>query len=55
MAKTDEDLWEDLKEAFKNNYAYTGRIEQACSDLGRLEMGGDQVDEYIAKFENLLK
>ena len=55
IAKTEEALWDDLKEAFENNYAYTGRIEQARSDLGRLEMGGDQIDEYIAKFENLLK
>jgi Retrotransposon gag protein len=55
IVKTEESLWEDLKDAFEDNYAYTGRIEQARSDLGRLEMSGDQIDEYIAKFENLLK
>jgi Retrotransposon gag protein len=55
IAKTEEVLWDDLKEAFTNNYTYIGHIEQARSDLGQLEMGGDQIDKYIAKFENLLK
>ena len=44
-----------MKEAFEDNYAYTGWIEQAHSDLGRLKMSEDQIDEYIAKFKNLLK
>ena len=55
VAKTEEVLWKDLKEAFKNNYTYIGCIEQACSNLECFEMGGDQINEYIAKFENLLK
>ena len=55
IAKTEESLWEDLKEAFEDNYAYTGWIEQAHSDLKWLKMNGDQIDEYIAKFKNLLK
>jgi hypothetical protein len=41
IAKSEESLWKDLKDTFKENYAYMGRIEQARSDLGRLEMGGD--------------
>ena len=55
VAKTDKVLWENLKEAFEDNYTYTSQIEQACSDLGQLEMSGNQIDKYIAKFENLLK
>jgi hypothetical protein len=31
-----------------------GRVEQARMNLAKLEMEGNQVDEYIAKFENLL-
>ena len=55
VAKNDNDLWEDLKDAFKGAFAHTGKVEQARFDLLALEMDGDQIDEYIAKFENLLK
>jgi hypothetical protein len=55
IAKTDEDLWEDLINTFKNAFAHTGQVEQAQMDLAKLEMEGNQVDEYIAKFENLLR
>ena len=55
IAKINKVLWKDLKEAFEDNYAYTCQIGQAHSDLGQLKMNGDQIDEYITKFENLLK
>ena len=55
IEKKEESLWEDLKDSFTNSYAHTGRIEQAKIDLNKLEMVGDQIDEYIAKFENLLR
>jgi hypothetical protein len=55
ITKDDESLWEDLKEAFANAFSHTGKVEQAKADLARLEMTGDQIDEYIAKFENLLR
>jgi hypothetical protein len=32
-----------------------GRVEQAWMDLAKLKMKGNQVNEYIAKFENLLR
>jgi Retrotransposon gag protein len=54
IAKGDEALWEDLKNDFTNAFSHTGRIEQARMDLGKLEMEGDQIDEYIARFETLL-
>ena len=55
VSKTDKSLWEDLKDAFINAFAYTGKVEQARFNLLALEMEGDQIDEYIAKFEGLLK
>ena len=54
VSKADEDLWEDLKLAFENNYAHTGRMEEARADLSKLKMDGDLVDDYISRFENLL-
>jgi hypothetical protein len=54
IAKTDKDLWEDLINAFENAFAHMGRVKQAQMDLAKLEMEGNQVNEYIAKFENLL-
>jgi hypothetical protein len=54
IAKDDEVLWEDLKQAFENNYAHTGRMEEARADLVKLKMDGDHIDDYIAAFENLL-
>jgi hypothetical protein len=54
ITKTDEDLWDNLINAFKNAFAHTGRVKQARMDLAKLEMEGNQIDEYIAKFENLL-
>jgi hypothetical protein len=48
IAKSDEALWEDLKDDFTNAFSHTGRIEQARMELGKLEMEGDQIDEYIA-------
>jgi hypothetical protein len=48
IAKGNEALWEDLKNDFTNAFSHTGRIEQARMDLGKLEMEGDQIDEYIA-------
>src|SRR5712675_673980 len=54
IAKDDETLWEDLKQAFANNYAHTGRMEEARADLSKLQMEGDLIDDYISRFENLL-
>jgi len=54
IAKDDEDLWEDLKQAFTNNYAHTGRMEEARANLSKLKMDGDLIDDYISTFENLL-
>ena len=42
-------------ESFSNAFAHTGRVEQAHTDLDKLEMEGNLINEYITKFENLLK
>ena len=55
IAKNDEVLWEDLKTSFISAFSHTGRIEEAKHDLARLEMVGLDIDDYIAKFENLLR
>ncbi|KAF8495268.1 hypothetical protein F5888DRAFT_1805118 [Russula emetica] len=55
IAKTSETLWDNLKDDFERSYANTGQVEQAKRDLRQLNMVGDKVDDYIAKFENLLR
>ena len=55
IAKTDEDLWKDLIKNFVDTYTWTGKTEQAHIELINLEIKGDNIDEYIAKFKNLLR
>ena len=55
IGKDQESLWDDLMESFYNAFAHTGRVEQARTELDKLEMEGNLIDKYIAKFENLLK
>jgi hypothetical protein len=54
ITKGDENLWLDLINTFKNAFAHTRRVEQARMDLAKLEMEGNNIDDYIAKFKNLL-
>ena len=54
MAKDNETLLDSLKQAFKNTYVNTGQIEQAHMELQKHKMEADLIDDYIAKFENLL-
>ncbi len=54
IKKTDENLWEDLKDAFIRAFANTSKIEDAKIALSKVEMEGDQIDKYIAKFKGLL-
>jgi hypothetical protein len=54
IAKDDEALWEDLKQAFANNYAHMGQMEEARADLSKLRMEGNLIDDYVSRFENLL-
>ena len=54
IPKTSERLWNDLKGSFKLSFSHTGKVEQARNELNHLEMEGDKIDDYIAKFENLV-
>ena len=55
IAKTEEELWKDLIKNFVNAYTWTGKTKQAHIELAKLEMKEDNIDKYIAKFENLLR
>ena len=55
IAQTEESLWNDLSKDFTQAFTNTNEVELAKTDLNKLEMAGDQIDEYIAKFENLLR
>jgi hypothetical protein len=55
IAKTSETLWDDLKESFERSYTYSGQIEAAKRDLAKLKMVDSEIDNYIARFENLLR
>ena len=55
IPRTEESLWNDLRKNFGKAFTNTNEIEQARTDLNKLEMAGEQIDEYIAKFENLLR
>jgi hypothetical protein len=55
ITKDKEDLWQDLIQNFANAFTWTGKVEQARINLANLEMKGDNIDEYIAKFKNLLR
>ncbi len=55
ITKDDEQLWESLKTAFERSFAYTNKVKDAKHQLARLEMQADNIDDYIAKFENLVR
>ena len=50
----DEVLWNDFITDFESAYADTASEEQAYADMMKLEMKGDEIDEYIAAFKYLL-
>ena len=53
-ADNDENLWNEFVNDFAQAFADTAAAEQAYADLSKLEMKGDEIDEYIATFEHLL-
>lgn len=52
-ANTDEALWEDFVTEFKRAYGET--VEEVLARLKDLQMTGDDVEMYIATFENLIR
>jgi hypothetical protein len=51
---TDEQLWTDFVSNFKRAFTDTASADQAHAELIQLVMNGDEVDEYITKFERLM-
>ena len=49
------DLWLHFQLEFESQYMDSTRIDRARADLHRLRMRGLEVDEYIAKFEELAR
>ena len=54
IGKGKEVLWKDLVKNFANAFTWTGKIKYACMKLNSLEIKDNNIDNYIAKFENLL-
>ena len=50
----DEALWDDVVRDFEQAFADMASAKYAYADLTRLEMTGDEIDEYVAIFEDLL-
>ena len=50
----DEDLWTDFLTRFKNTYVSTTQKEDAYVRMQKLQMKGDQLDEYIAEHKTLV-
>ena len=55
IVKNDEQLWESLKTTFERSFTYTNKVEDAKHQLACLEMQANNIDDYIAKFENLVR
>ncbi len=54
IMKDNKQLWESLKTAFEQSFAYTNKVEDTKHQLACLEMQANNIDDYIAKFENLV-
>ena len=52
--ENDEWLWTHFVDEFQRAFTDTASAEQAYEDLTKLEMKGDDVDEYVAAFERLI-
>ena len=50
---SDEWIWNECVTNFEQAFADTVSAEQVYADLTKLEMRGDEIDEYIAAFEHL--
>jgi Retrotransposon gag protein len=48
-------LWTQFCEEFEQQYMDSSRAEQARDELKKLEMKNDNVDAYVAKFEELAR
>src|SRR4029077_5798921 len=51
--ETDETLWDELIDAFKNAFVNQNRGEEAYQELHKVKQG-DSLDEFFAKFKRLV-
>ena len=51
--ETDERIWQEWEQAFNLAFTDTTSVEQAYTELTKLEMKNDKIDEYITAFERL--
>ena len=50
----DEECWDRFARTFLAMYTNMAAAEQAYSDLTKLTMVGEDINEYVAQFEHLL-
>ena len=50
--QNDEELWESVKKDFTQTYVDTVLKELTVREFNCLEQKGDEIDDYIAKFNN---
>ena len=51
----DEDLWNEFAQEFANVFADTAAAEHAYQELTELQMQGEEVDQYISTYEQLIR
>ena len=51
--ETDERIWQEWEQVFDLMFMDTASVEQAYTELTKLEMKNDKIDEYITAFERL--
>jgi hypothetical protein len=53
--RQDDRLWTEFKESFEGQFTDTAIVEKSLTELTNLDLTGDDVDSYIAKFETLVR
>jgi hypothetical protein len=54
-APTDERLWDEFVVAFRRQFRDTAEAERAWTKLQMIAMKDNEIDDYIAEFENLIQ
>ena len=54
LLEEDEKLWKDFTERFEQKFTSASALEECCQDLKKYYMKTDNMDEYIAGFEDCL-
>jgi hypothetical protein len=54
MLEDNETIWENFAEKFKLKFTSTSALEEACQNFQECHMENDDINEYIAIFEDFL-